>query len=80
MCGISGFLTKQYNSEHLQKMTNTLLHRGHDTEGVFIDENIGIGLDHRRLRLLLMNLKMSFYLVLMLAPALLVSCAKKLFY
>ena len=80
MCGITGFLSKKYNSKDLQKITDSLYHRGPDADGIFFDENNGIGLDHRRLRLLLMNLKMSFYLVLMLAPALLVSCAKKLFY
>ena len=52
MCGISGFLTKQYNSEHLQKMTDTLLHRGPDAEGIFFDGNSGIGLGHRRLSIL----------------------------
>ena len=52
MCGISGFLTKKYNSEHLQKMTDTLSHRGPDADGIFFDENAGIGLGHRRLSIL----------------------------
>lgn len=52
MCGISGFLTKQYNSENLQKMTDTLSHRGPDADGIFFDEHAGIGLGHRRLSIL----------------------------
>ena len=52
MCGISGFLTKKYNSEHLQKMTDALSHRGPDAEGIYFDENTGVGLGHRRLSIL----------------------------
>tara|TARA_B110000046_G_scaffold142527_1_gene149359 strand:+ start:3777 stop:5633 length:1857 start_codon:yes stop_codon:yes gene_type:complete len=52
MCGISGFLTKKYNSEHLQKMTDSLSHRGPDADEVFFDETEGIGLGHRRLSIL----------------------------
>ena len=52
MCGISGFLTKKYNSEHLQKMTDSLSHRGPDADEVFFDETAGIGLGHRRLSIL----------------------------
>ena len=52
MCGITGFLTKNYNSKDLQKMTDTLLHRGPDAEGIFFDGNSGIGLGHRRLSIL----------------------------
>ena len=52
MCGITGFLTKNYNSKDLQKITDSLYHRGPDADGIFFDENIGIGLGHRRLSIL----------------------------
>ena len=52
MCGITGFLTKNYNSKDLQKITDSLYHRGPDANGIFFDENIGIGLGHRRLSIL----------------------------
>ena len=52
MCGITGFLTKNYNSNDLQKITDSLYHRGPDADGIFFDENIGIGLGHRRLSIL----------------------------
>ena len=52
MCGITGFLTKKYNSKDLQKITDSLYHRGPDANGIFFDENIGIGLGHRRLSIL----------------------------
>ena len=50
MCGISGLLTNQIvNTNILNKMTNTMLHRGPDSFGVWFDANTGIGLAHRRL-------------------------------
>lgn len=54
MCGIVGFLsTKGYNltcsSSILREMTNTLLHRGPDDEGYWVDEKVGIAIGHRRL-------------------------------
>ena len=52
MCGITGFLTKNYNSKDLQTITDSLYHRGPDANGIFFDENIGIGLGHRRLSIL----------------------------
>ena len=65
MCGITGFLSKNYNSEHLQKITDSLYHRGPDADGIFFDENIGIGLGHRRLSILDLstNANQPFYSV-----------------
>jgi asparagine synthase (glutamine-hydrolysing) len=52
MCGIAGFVSKQYKEENLKSMTNALRHRGPDAEGFYFDENIGIALGHRRLSIL----------------------------
>ena len=54
MCGLVGFLSpKGYDltdsSNLLREMTNTLLHRGPDDEGYWIDEKVGIAIGHRRL-------------------------------
>ena len=54
MCGLTGFYNKQIRpaaaiSEQLQKMSATLLHRGPDSEGAWIDSERGIALAHRRL-------------------------------
>ena len=54
MCGLVGFLTPEgYNltssSIILREMTNTLIHRGPDDEGYWIDEKVGIAIGHRRL-------------------------------
>jgi asparagine synthase (glutamine-hydrolysing) len=53
MCGITGiFNTNQapVDKELLQAMTNTLLHRGPDDEGLYVNGCIGLG--HRRLSIL----------------------------
>ena len=53
MCGITGIIQldkKPVDSQILKKMTKTLAHRGPDDEGMFIDENIGLG--HRRLSII----------------------------
>lgn len=58
MCGIAGFLL---NSSHfdeqtginiIQKMTDSLAHRGPDDSGLWSDKNDGIYLGHRRLSIL----------------------------
>ncbi|MCT7990058.1 asparagine synthase (glutamine-hydrolyzing) [Laspinema olomoucense] len=55
MCGITGFwdISRQKNPESLeeiaQRMSSTLLHRGPDSGGTWVDENFGIALGHRRL-------------------------------
>ena len=48
MCGIAGFNWKNQNV--LQKMTRSLIHRGPDDEGLFVDNAVSLG--HRRLSIL----------------------------
>ncbi len=53
MCGIVGVFNlkgDQVSSQEIKKMTDSISHRGPDGEGIFIDENIGLG--HRRLSIL----------------------------
>ena len=53
MCGIAGifnFNNQPIPAGALKAMTNALAHRGPDSEGIFIDENVGLG--HRRLAIL----------------------------
>jgi asparagine synthase (glutamine-hydrolysing) len=54
MCGIAGLmtahgLTAERMAEELQRMTQTLTHRGPDDAGVWCDASAGVGLGHRRL-------------------------------
>ncbi|WP_290599202.1 asparagine synthase (glutamine-hydrolyzing) [Anabaena sp. AL93] len=55
MCGITGFFTneKQLSSEEIgnivENMCQSLIHRGPDDGGIWIDEEVGIALGHRRL-------------------------------
>lgn len=55
MCGLAGFLlaapqeARHSLTDTLAKMAKRLAHRGPDDEGVWLDENAGIGLAHRRL-------------------------------
>ena len=53
MCGIAGFVTKNYeqlNEQALVEMGNAIAHRGPDAHGEYLDETIG--LCHRRLSIL----------------------------
>lgn len=58
MCGIVGFidLSLQYKPSELKsiiiKMSDTLIHRGPDDSGIWIDEKSGIALGHRRLAII----------------------------
>lgn len=58
MCGIAGFIelkaqhTADVLSSTIERMTNTLHHRGPDDYGVWIDKNNGVALGHRRLSIL----------------------------
>ncbi len=56
MCGIAGFVdfNKTSSNDILEKMTNTLLHRGPDASGIkiFDSEKIQIGFGHRRLSII----------------------------
>src|SRR5687768_15240337 len=57
MCGIAGKLhfdrTKKVRQEEIQQMCNTLMHRGPDDEGVYLDGCVGLG--HRRLSIIDLN-------------------------
>lgn len=50
ICGIYNFNGQPVNRELLEKMNNTLIHRGPDGEGYFLGSNIGLG--HRRLSII----------------------------
>jgi asparagine synthase (glutamine-hydrolysing) len=50
ICGIFNFDGQTVSKELLQRMNNTLVHRGPDGEGYFIGPNIGLG--HRRLSII----------------------------
>ena len=51
MCGISGFYQKNLTEEEIRstliRMNHSLKHRGPDSDGLYIDSNIGLG--HTRL-------------------------------
>ena len=54
MCGICGFWSSSSNSRYdfsslTKEMTRKLSHRGPDDEGIWFNENVKIGLGHRRL-------------------------------
>ena len=52
MCGLAGILTQTSSSnceDSLRKMGQSLVHRGPDDEGIWMDPTAGIGLAHQRL-------------------------------
>ena len=50
MCGITGFVAKQDGMhEIINSMRSAIKHRGPDSAGSWVDENIGIALGHQRL-------------------------------
>jgi len=54
MCGITGFISQtgmpvETLNNVLVKMGNTLVHRGPDNQGIWLDKETGVGLAHRRL-------------------------------
>ena len=54
MCGLTGFYNKQIQprsevTEQLHSMSAALLHRGPDSQGIWLDSERGIALAHRRL-------------------------------
>ena len=56
MCGICGIYNldgRPVDRELLIHMNNTMIHRGPDGEGIFVDGSIGIG--HRRLSIIDLN-------------------------
>jgi asparagine synthase (glutamine-hydrolysing) len=57
MCGLTGFFQLPMTSSEtlvltVQRMADTLAHRGPDDEGVWVDKDAGIALAHRRLSIL----------------------------
>jgi asparagine synthase (glutamine-hydrolysing) len=53
MCGIAGLLSAQpIAPETVRRMTDPIAHRGPDDQGVWIDEEAGVGLGHRRLSII----------------------------
>jgi asparagine synthase (glutamine-hydrolysing) len=53
MCGITGYINPEgIKSEHIEKMSMAVLHRGPDDSGLFIDKNKIAGLGHRRLSII----------------------------
>jgi len=55
MCGIAGFydpklrLNNDESESILQKMADSIVHRGPDAEGLLYDQQVGVGFAHRRL-------------------------------
>jgi len=50
MCGLVGILGKLSNAtEEIQRMLDTIRHRGPDDTGIWHDDNSGIYLGHQRL-------------------------------
>src|SRR5215204_6180138 len=49
MCGLAGMLGRGNARSELTEMAASLAHRGPDDEGIWLDEEAGIGLAHRRL-------------------------------
>ena len=54
MCGIAGIFnnTSSFLLPELKKMTDSLIHRGPDGDGHWVDEEEGIALGHRRLAII----------------------------
>ena len=54
MCGISVIISpgNKIDQTLLKKMNDQIVHRGPDGEGIYIDDEMGIGLGHRRLSII----------------------------
>ncbi len=52
MCGIAGFISRNYNQEHLRLLTSAVKHRGPDAEGFYYEPADHVGLGHRRLSII----------------------------
>ena len=56
MCGIAGFINKNDSIKDpdvaIKQMTDRLVHRGPDAEGIWVDESKNIALGHRRLSII----------------------------
>jgi asparagine synthase (glutamine-hydrolysing) len=51
MCGLAGY-SGRYDEVLLERMNAAMAHRGPDDAGVFVDEEQGVGLAHRRLSII----------------------------
>lgn len=50
MCGIVGLISDRRDAaEMVERLTDSLAHRGPDSRGTWVDRELGIGLGHRRL-------------------------------
>src|SRR6187455_1221561 len=52
MCGLAGFISKNFNAQQLDAMSCVIRHRGPDAEGTYYDPKSGAGLAHRRLSII----------------------------
>lgn len=53
MCGIAGiFASSVISLETVRQMTDPIAHRGPDDQGAWIDQEVGLGLGHRRLAII----------------------------
>ena len=54
MCGIAGYFSfnQSFEKSELEKITNTMPHRGPDAAGFFLNKNQTCGLGHRRLSII----------------------------
>jgi asparagine synthase (glutamine-hydrolysing) len=57
MCGLAGFIkpggfTNLDSESVIESMCSSIIHRGPDSFGLWIDHNVGIALGHRRLSIL----------------------------
>ena len=53
MCGIAGFISKDIDREKtIKAMTDSIIHRGPDAYGRFMDESSGLTFGHRRLSII----------------------------
>lgn len=55
MCGIAGFISEQNIDNRkgiIKAMTDCIIHRGPDAEGMWLDEQSGVTLGHRRLSII----------------------------
>src|SRR5438094_723730 len=52
MCGLAGIVAKDLDRAMVQRMGDSLRHRGPDDEGLWCDLEVGVGLAHRRLSII----------------------------
>ena len=52
MCGFAGIIARDVDRGQLQRMGDSLYHRGPDDEGIWCDAGAGVGLVHRRLSII----------------------------